>query len=219
MQVLITGASGGLGGAVVDAFLSTGASVVGVGTSPPPPRTGNFRSLAANLATREGCEFAVSAAGTVDVLVHLVGGFSGGETIENSSDEEWDRMMTLNLRSALGMFRAVAPGMRARRRGRIIAIGSRAGVEPAPHIAAYGASKAALIHLVRSLAAEVKSAGITANVVLPSTIDTLTNRAASPGADFSAWVKPEAIASLLVWLASEQAAAVNGAVIPIYGRA
>lgn len=219
MQVLITGASGGLGGAVVDAFLSTGAAVVGVGSSAPPPRPGNFRGMAADLTTREGCELTVSVSGAVDVLVHLVGGFSGGETIENSSDEEWDRMMTLNLRCALGMFRAVAPGMRTRKQGRIIAIGSRAGIEPAPHIAAYGASKAALIHLVRSLAAELKNAGITANVVLPSTIDTPTNRAASPGADFSAWVKPEAIASLLVWLASEQASAVNGAVIPIYGRA
>jgi NAD(P)-dependent dehydrogenase (short-subunit alcohol dehydrogenase family) len=128
-------------------------------------------------------------------------------------------MINLNLRCAVEMFRAVLPGMRSRKRGRILAIGSRAGVDPAPHIAAYGASKAALIHVVRSLAVEVKDDSIAANIVLPSTIDTAANRAASPKADFSAWVAPAAIASLLVWLASDQAGAVSGAAIPIYGKA
>lgn len=180
---------------------------------------GGLRTITADLTTREGCALAAREAEPVDVLVHLVGGFAGGKTIEEASGEVWDKMMNLNLRCAVEMFRAVLPGMRSRKHGRILAIGSRAGVVPAPHIAAYGASKAALIHLVSSLAAEVKDDGITANTVLPSTIDTRANREAEPNANFGAWVTPAAIASLLVWLASKEAGAVSGAAIPIYGRA
>jgi NAD(P)-dependent dehydrogenase (short-subunit alcohol dehydrogenase family) len=117
------------------------------------------------------------------------------------------------------MFRAVLPRMLAAKRGRILAVGSRAGVEPMPNFAAYSVSKAALIALVRTVAQEVKDTDITANIVLPSTIDTPANRAAMPKADPTKWVSPESIADLLVWLASDKAANVNGAVIPIYGKA
>jgi NAD(P)-dependent dehydrogenase (short-subunit alcohol dehydrogenase family) len=104
-------------------------------------------------------------------------------------------------------------------KGRIVAIGSRTGVEPAAGLSAYGVSKAALIALMRTIAAEVRNSGVTANIVSPSVIDTPANRAASPAADFSKWVQPESIARLLVFVASDAAADVNGAVIPIYGRA
>jgi len=92
-------------------------------------------------------------------------------------------------------------------------------LEPSPNFAAYAISKAALVALVKNVAAEVKDSGITANVVLPSTIDTPANRKSMPNADFATWVAPESIAKLLVWLCSNDAADVNGAVIPIYGRA
>jgi NAD(P)-dependent dehydrogenase (short-subunit alcohol dehydrogenase family) len=116
------------------------------------------------------------------------------------------------------MLRAVLPEMRAQGAGRILAIGSRTAVEPQPGVGAYSASKAALVSLVKTVALENKDRGITANVVLPGTMDTPANRAAMPGADFSKWVRPSQIASLLVHLASDQASQISGAVIPVYGR-
>ena len=127
-------------------------------------------------------------------------------------------MIDLNLNAAFYCARAALPAMIEARYGRIVAIGSKTAVEPVATLAAYGASKAALVALVRTIALEVKRSGVTANVVLPSVIDTPANRAANPGTDFSRWVTPESIARLLLCLASEAAADVNGAVVPIYGR-
>jgi NAD(P)-dependent dehydrogenase (short-subunit alcohol dehydrogenase family) len=128
-------------------------------------------------------------------------------------------MLGLNLRSAYMIFRAVLPGMLKAGKGRIVAVGARAAIEPIANFAAYSVSKAALVALVKTVALEVKDSGITANAVLPSVIDTPANRAAMPAADASKWVTPESIASLLVWLASDVARDVNGAAIPIYGQA
>ena len=217
MSILITGASGGLGTAVVDAFQKTGSTVIGVARNWPEPVS--FVAIQADLATEEGCEAMIAEAlrhGPIDALVHILGGFSGGQPIAATSDKTWDGMMTLNLRAAFCTFRAVLKPMTAAKQGHIVAVGSRAAVEPMPNFAAYSVSKAALVALIKNVAAEGKDLGITANVVLPSTIDTPQNRQAMPQADFSRWVKPETIAKELVWLASTN---VSGAVIPIYGRA
>jgi NAD(P)-dependent dehydrogenase (short-subunit alcohol dehydrogenase family) len=127
-------------------------------------------------------------------------------------------MVDLNLNAAFYSVRAALAPMIEAGYGRIVAIGSKTAVEPVATLAAYGASKAALVALIRTVALEVKRSGVTANVVLPTVIDTPANRAADPKADFSRWVKPESIARLLLWLASEEAADVNGSVVPIYGR-
>jgi NAD(P)-dependent dehydrogenase (short-subunit alcohol dehydrogenase family) len=108
--------------------------------------------------------------------------------------------------------------MRAAGGGRIVAIGSRASVEPAANISAYGASKAALLSLVRTAALENMDAGITANAFLPGTMNTEANRKADPGADASRWVAPERVAAIAVFLASDAAAEITGAAIPVYGR-
>lgn len=152
------------------------------------------------------------------VLVHLVGGFAGGQPVSATDDSTFDQMINLNLRSAFRMIRAVLPGMKETGHGRILAIGSRAGEEPMASFSAYNASKAGLASLIRTVALETKKSGITANLVAPSIIDTPANRAAMPSADPALWVKPESIAKLLVWLASDDAADISGAVIPIYGR-
>jgi NAD(P)-dependent dehydrogenase (short-subunit alcohol dehydrogenase family) len=157
--------------------------------------------------------------GPIDALVHLLGGFGGGQPITETSDKTWDGMMTLNLRAAFCAMRAVLKPMTATQYGRIVAVGSRAAVEASPNFAAYAVSKAGLVALVKNVAAEGKDLGITANVVLPSTIDTSANRQAMPKSDFSRWVQPESIAKTLVYLASKEAGDVSGAVIPIYGRA
>jgi NAD(P)-dependent dehydrogenase (short-subunit alcohol dehydrogenase family) len=156
--------------------------------------------------------------GRIDALVHTIGGFAGGKSIAETADETFQRMLAINLYPAFYLLRAAIPAMRPARKGRIIVIGSRSAVEPAPKAAAYGASKAALISLVKSAAEENKDAGITVNAVLPSTIDTPQNRAALPKADFSQWVSPESIAGTIVWLASDAAAEMSGAAIPVYGK-
>jgi NAD(P)-dependent dehydrogenase (short-subunit alcohol dehydrogenase family) len=127
-------------------------------------------------------------------------------------------MFDLNLNSAFHMLRAVIPHMRKAGAGRIIAIGSRAAENPGPTVGAYSASKAALVSLVRTVALENKDVGITANTILPGTIDTPANRKAMPGADTSGWVQPASIASLIVWLVGDAGKDVTGAAIPVYGK-
>ena len=220
MSVLITGASGGLGTAVCQEFLASGAKVIGVDRG--AQASGPFRMISADVSTAEGCESMVKQAleeGPLDALVHLVGGFAGGSGVAETSDEIWDKMMNINLRTAFCCIRAALKPMQAAGRGRIAAVGTRMAVEPSPNFAAYAVSKAALVALVRNVAAEGQKFGITANVILPSTIDTPANRAAMPKVDFSRWVKPESIAKLLVFLVSDAASDTSGAVIPIYGRA
>jgi NAD(P)-dependent dehydrogenase (short-subunit alcohol dehydrogenase family) len=212
--VVVTGATGGLGSAVVHAFLSEGAKVWGVlgPSSPSRIEHPNFATLAADLTVPAEAELAaqkvIETSGKIDVLLHLTGGFAGGKPLAETEDAVWNRMLGLNLHTAVYMARAVLPHMLETGTGRIVAIGSRTGVEPA----------AALIALIRTIAAEVRNSGVTANIVLPSVIDTPANRAASPAADFSKWVQPESIARLLLFLASDDAADINGAVIPIYGQ-
>ena len=108
----------------------------------------------------------------IDVLVHLVGAFAGGQSVADTDDATLEQMLEVNLRAAFHMFRAVLPGMRARGAGRILAIGSRTAVDPQPMVGAYSASKAALVSLVRTIALENKDRGISANVILPGTMDT-----------------------------------------------
>jgi len=222
--VLITGASGGLGAPVTRAFLEAGATVIGVSRSiqashfPHPAFTAMPAELAGGEAARLVADAVAARFGRIDVLAHLVGGFAGGEPVAETADATLERMLELNLKSAFFTIRAVLPYMRRQGGGRILAIGSRAAVEPASRIGAYAASKAALVSLIRTVAKENKDCAITANIVLPATMDTPANRAAEPNADFSRWVQPAQVAALLVHLATDAASQVTGAVIPIYGR-
>jgi NAD(P)-dependent dehydrogenase (short-subunit alcohol dehydrogenase family) len=220
---LVTGASGGLGTHVTRMLLEAGARVVGL--APRIQQSDfahpSFIPLAAQISSLESAKAAVEAAagelGGLDILAHLVGGFAGGQRVDETDDATWQRMFDLNLNNAFQVLRAVIPHMRRAKSGRIIAIGSRAAVDPGPAIAAYSASKAALVSLIRTVALENKDSGITANVILPGTMDTPANRASDPHADFSKWVRPAAVGSLIVWLAGDQAKDVTGAVIPLYG--
>jgi len=221
--VLITGAQGGLGAYVTRAFLEAGAQVVGSsrkiddGAFPHP----RFAVIPADLTKAEDAARLAAAAvqrfHKIDALVHMAGGFAGGSPIHEIDDATWDAMMSLNLRAAFHILRAVIPHMRQQKRGRIVAIGSRAGVEPAVNIAAYAASKAALVSLLKTAALENRDAGITANVILPGTIDTAANRGFDPGGNRSKWVSPQKLAALALFLASDDAAEITGAAIPVYG--
>ena len=222
--VLITGAKGGLGAHVTEAFLAAGATVVGTSRNIedadfPNPR---FAGMAADLTDAEAARRLTGGVirrfQKIDTLVHVMGGFAGGQPIPETSDDTWDRMMSLNLRSAFNILRSVIPHMRQAGRGRIIAIGSRNAAEPAANLSAYNASKAALVSLMRTAALENKDLGITANVILSATMDTEINRKGMPGADPSKWVQPQRVADAVIFLASDSGAQITGAAIPIYGQ-
>jgi NAD(P)-dependent dehydrogenase (short-subunit alcohol dehydrogenase family) len=222
--VVITGAKGGLGTYVTKAFLDAGAAVVGISPSIAASdfSHSSFTALPGKLssgeATRSLLERATQKMGRIDVIVHLVGGFAGGTGVEATDDATFERMVDMNFRSAFYVIRAALPQMRAQRAGSILAVGSRTALEPAPMAAAYGAAKAALVAFVRTVAKENAEYGITANVILPGTMDTPANRAAMPGADFSSWVPPSQVAALLVHFASPHATSLTGTAIPVYGK-
>ncbi len=221
---LVTGANGGLGTHLTKALLDASFTVVGLApriqqsdfTNP------NFIALPAALtslgAANKAVADVIARCGKIDVLAHLVGGFAGGQTVAEMDDATWQRMFDANLNSAFHILRAVIPEMRKAGGGRIIAIGSRAAEDPGPKVGAYSASKAALVSLMKTVALENKDAGITANVILPGTMDTPANRKDMPNADVSTWVQPGSVASLILWLASDAGKDVTGAAIPVYGR-
>jgi len=221
--ILITGASGGLGTHIVKNFLEAGARVVGSSrrTADSGFAHARFAGIPADLTSAAAANKLADAVmerfQRVDALVHVTGGFAGGLPIHETDDATWGGMMDLNVTAAFHVLRAVIPHMRKAGRGRIVAIGSRAALEPQAGIAAYSASKAALVSLVRTAALENRDAGITANVILPGTIDTEANRKSDPGGDRSKWVSPAQLGDLAVFLASDAAAQITGAAIPVYG--
>ena len=218
---LVTGAKGGLGSFVTEAFLAAGANVVGVSRSIKPDdfKHPNFTALPAELSSGEAANKlaagVISKFGRIDALVHVMGGFAGGSSVADTDDATLEKMLDLNCRAAFYIARAVIPQMRQQGSGRILAIASRQALEPGAMVGAYSASKAALVALIRSIALENKDLGITANSVLPGTMDTPGNRA--PGVDTSKFVNPAHVAALLVHLASDAGSSITGAAIPIYG--
>lgn len=228
--VLVTGAVGTLGTALVQAFADAGAHVAAVDHR-SGRLAGHFPALDAGnhllleqVDAADEAEAAQAVArvrerfGRIDVLVNSAGGYTGGTAVHEASLETWDHMLRLNLRTALVMSRAVTPQMIEQGGGRIVHVGSRAGVVGGANVAAYGVTKRALQTLAESQAAELKGKGVTVNVVLPSTIDSEQARAGSPKADPGKWVKPASLAGVILFLASPLAADVTGAALPVYGR-
>lgn len=221
---IITGANGGLGAAVTERFLSSGARVIGVSRkiSSSDFDHANFTAIPAELSSLEHAQSVVTQVtdrfSRLDGLVHLVGAFRGGATVAATEPQTFDSLLQINVISFYLMTAAVMPALQRSGKGRIVCVGSRAAVEPSPGAGAYAASKAALLSLVRTIAVETRGAGITANIVLPGTMDTPANRSAMPNADLSKWVQPSSVADLIFWLCSDQAGEVSGAAIPVYGR-
>jgi NAD(P)-dependent dehydrogenase (short-subunit alcohol dehydrogenase family) len=227
--VIISGASGGLGGVVSQTFYEAGASVVLLGSrlagvQELAAELGHERTLplAANLVDPAGAEEVVAATlshfGRVDILLNLAGGFGGGKPVSDSPDDDLTKMLDINLRTTYNLSRAVVKPMLAQKWGRIINVASRDALHGRPNYSAYAISKAAVLRLTESMAAEVQDDYITVNAIIPGTIDTEANRKNSPEADFTKWIKPTEIAATLLFLASEGAAAITGAAIPLYGR-
>jgi NAD(P)-dependent dehydrogenase (short-subunit alcohol dehydrogenase family) len=222
--VLITGANGGLGSSITRSFLATGAAVTGVSNKisaaefPQP----NFTAIPADLTkasvVNEVVQSVVKQAGRLDILIHVLGGFAGGKSIADTDDATWEQMRDLNLSSAFYVLRAAIPHLRKSGNGRIVAIGSLAAVEPHAGLGAYVTFKSALVSLVRTVALENRDAGVTANIILPDTMDTPGNRKEMPDADPGKWVATQDVAELALWLAEDRAAHTTGTVFPIAAK-
>jgi NAD(P)-dependent dehydrogenase (short-subunit alcohol dehydrogenase family) len=224
--VAVTGGFGQLGMAVVQAALEASAQVAALDRARPPA---DARVLGDALALGEldlaepdaavrALDQVASRFGGLDALVNIAGTFRW-ETLEQGSLATWDLLYRVNLRSAVSASRAALPHLTKRGGGRIVNIGAGAAAAKAgAGMGAYTASKAGVAKLTEALAEELKDRGITVNAVLPSIIDTPANRADMPKADFSRWVAPQAVADVIMFLLSEQAHAVTGALIPVSGR-
>ncbi len=230
--VLISGGTGGLGSHVTRAFLEAEALVFVSYTKEAyfeglrqrlAPDSDRLCGVKNNILDDHDVKHMVAEvieqAGRIDVLSNLVGGFLAGTPITHTSEEQWDKMIALNLKSAVNACRNVLPAMVMQKSGRIINVGAQPGLTGAPGMAAYAASKAALINFTKSLAAEYGSENITANAIIPGTIDTPANRKAMPDADFGSWVTGESLAGITVFYASNLARDINGTVVPVFGKA
>jgi NAD(P)-dependent dehydrogenase (short-subunit alcohol dehydrogenase family) len=228
---IVTGAAGNLGRATAAALRAAGAKTVLVDASrehllqayPGPQDPDRLLHGGIDLTDEQGAQSIATAAverfGRIDVLVNTVGGFRGGKAVHEEELATWDLMMAINVRTTLLACRAVLPDFHDHGSGAIVNIAAGAALSSPAGLAAYSASKSAVIRLTEALAAEGKAKGVRVNAVLPGTIDTPQNRAAMPNADTSKWVAPEAIADVIVFLASDAARAITGVALPVFGRA
>jgi NAD(P)-dependent dehydrogenase (short-subunit alcohol dehydrogenase family) len=227
-SILITGAFGALGAATAIAAGKAGARVALVDRAPETP-AGLLESCGPESTALGGVDLtmpadaaaAVEAAqrhlGSLDVLINIAGAFRW-QTVADGDPATWDLMFAINLKTAVNTSRAALPFLRKSAAGRIVNIGANAATKAAAGMGAYTASKAGVHRLTESLADELKSEGITVNAVLPSVIDTPANRADMPKADFSTWVTPAALAAVILFLASDEAQPITGALVPVVGR-
>ena len=216
--VVIAGGRGALGQTVTPAFARAGARVIVIGrhaaNQPQADDFGIDADVTDETSVARALTRALEHAGRLDCLVNLVGGFAAGR-LADTSPATWNTMVSLNLTAAYLLSRVMIPHLSARRVGRILHIAARAGQDPFPGAAAYIVAKSGLITMIRVLALELAGSGVTINGILPTTIDTPANRTSMPKTDPSTWVKPEAIAEVLLFLASDAAGGINGALIPL----
>jgi len=229
-SVLVAGGTGGLGRAVSLGFLDEGASVVvtyrdqkefDVLESAVTEKSlfeGYNADLTDEAAVQQLIARILADHRGLDAVVNAVGAYAGGVPLWELESKVFDRMMALNLRSGFILARAVVPAMLKQRSGVIINIASKAAFDHAAGAAAYGASKAAAVAMMDSLAADLNGTGVRVNSVLPSIIDTEANRKAMPGVDFAQWPKPEDIARVILFLCSDDAKLIHGAAVPVYGN-
>lgn len=220
--VVITGAAGALGRVVADRALNDGATVAvidhghnDIASTPQRLQIGGV-DLSDTVQASKAIDEVVTQLGRIDVLINIAGAFKF-ETIGDGDNASWEAMHRLNLLTALNTSRAAIPHLSKSHAGRIVNIGAIGALEAGSGMGPYAASKAGVHKLTETLAAELKGK-VTVNAVLPSTIDTSANRRDMPDADFAKWVTPDELASVILFLASDAASAVTGALVPVRGR-
>lgn len=222
--IVVTGASGALGSAIVRELMARGHRVAAL-VSPSGGESSADLVIPMDLTSASAWQSALARIeadlGAPEGAVLVAGAWQGGKPFHAETDEAtWDAMMKANLETAHKSLRALIPGMVARKTGSVVVVGSRAAERPETGAgsSAYAASKSALIALSKAIASEVLEHGVRINAVLPSTIDTAANRRAMPGADASKWVAPESLARVVAFLLSDGARDISGASLPVYGR-
>lgn len=226
--LVLTGAFGTLGRAVAAHAASLGARVACIDVADEPrgfpqaPDGGEFAFLGGRDLQQDGVADAavaeiVARFGRIDALANVAGGFRW-EAVEGGDTATWDALYGQNVRTALNMSRAAIGAMKPQGSGAIVNVGANGGLRAGMGMGAYAASKSGVHRLTEAFAEEFKSAGIRVNAVLPSIIDTPPNRADMPNEDFSKWVSPEALAKVIVFLLSDDAQPITGALIPVTGR-
>jgi NAD(P)-dependent dehydrogenase (short-subunit alcohol dehydrogenase family) len=219
-NVVVTGGFGALGRVVADTFARQGDRVARVdfASTAPGGNEGGVDFAGVDLTDAAACEKLVAdiqaQLGGIDVLVNVAGGFTW-ETLGDGSLDSWRRMFAMNVLTAATITQAALGAIKASGAGRIVNIGAGAAIKADGGMGAYASSKAGVHRLTEALAAELAGSTVTVNAVLPSIIDTPTNRADMPDADYGAWVQPQAIADVIAFLASVQARAITGALIPV----
>ncbi len=220
--IVVTGASGALGKVVAELALARGARVAGVDYAASQiPATANQVELGGVDLTdaaqaKKAIDAVVAHFGRLDALINIAGGFAF-ETIAEGNPKTWQRMYALNVLTALNAAQSAIPHLAASPSARIVNVGAMGALQAGAGMGAYAASKAGVHRLTEALAAEWKGK-ITVNAVLPSTIDTPANRASMPKADFGKWVTPQELADVILFLTSDAASAVTGALLPVSGR-
>ena len=222
-RIAVTGAFGALGVTVMRALADAGANVAGIARAPvsrAPEQLGGYSLFGgADISDSRVADATLGAVaqklGGLDVLVNVAGAFRWSKVADNGP-EIWELMHKTNLLTAVNATRAALPLLSTN--GRVIYIGAAGAVKAGLGMGPYAASKAGVAKLAEALAEEVKDRNITANAILPSIIDTPANRADMPDADVSRWVRPDQVADLIVFLLSDRASAITGALIPIGGR-
>ncbi len=225
--VVVTGAFGALGAAVARRFAAHGARLGLLDRAAVPDwAAGEFGAphvliggvdLASQAAADGALGAIVARTGGVGVLVNIAGGFRY-EKLEDGDVATWELMFTVNLKTAVVASKAALPHLIAGGGGRVINVGAGGAARAGAGMGAYTASKAGVERLTEALAAELRDRHITVNAILPGTIDTPANRAAMPDADLTRWVHPDAVADVVLFLASDAARAVNGAAVRVFGR-
>jgi NAD(P)-dependent dehydrogenase (short-subunit alcohol dehydrogenase family) len=217
--VVITGAFGILGRAAVARARELGATVAQIDFAPASGGADALTQGGVDLSKADAAAKAIAAvkakAGRIDALLNIAGGFVW-TTVADTDEAVWQRMFTLNLQTAVNACRAATPHL-AETGGAIVNVGANSAVKAAAGMSPYAASKAGVHKLTESLAEELKGK-VRVNAVLPSIIDTPTNRKDMPDADFASWVTPAELANVLLFLASSEASAVTGALVPVTGR-
>lgn len=219
-SIIVTGGFGILGQAVAAAFAAQGDKVARIDFAPsakaeiPGALDIGGVDLTDAAKTAAALEQVVAAHGGIDVLVNVAGGFTW-ETLEDGAIDSWARMQAMNLTSNATITKLALPHLIAAEEARVVNIGAGAAIKAGMGMGAYAASKSGVHRLTEALAEELAGKGVTVNAILPSIIDTPTNRADMPDADFSTWVKPQAIAAVILFLASPAAGAITGALIPV----
>ncbi|ASY46145.1 MAG: SDR family NAD(P)-dependent oxidoreductase [Sphingobium sp.] len=218
--VAVTGAAGALGSKTVEILAAGGWTVVGIDLG-KVASDGVALALGGVDLTDEAAVGVAAARiekelGRLDGLVNIAGGFSW-ETVADGSVATWDRLYAMNVRTALIASRALLPLLRASH-GAIVNIGAAASVKAGVGMGAYAASKSGVARLTEALAEELKEEGVRVNAILPSIIDTPTNRADMPDADVAKWVSPAQLAGVVAFLLSSDAMPITGALIPVTGR-